>query len=81
MRRCFFRKGSDVQPTQRYIRAARAVVIGDLVRAVGVGDVDLNDYEIRRIVELEFFDVFILQRDLQVRIEISSKRRQTKWRE
>src|SRR5262245_53184975 len=74
------RQGSDVQPTKRDIRAARAIVIGYLVGAVRVGDVDLDDDEVRLIVEVELFDMFILQRYFEIGIQVSGESREPQRR-
>ena len=81
--RCrFIRQGCDVEATEQYVGPARTIAVGDLVRPIGVGDVDLNDHEIRLVVEVDLLDVLILQRDLEVRIEVRSERSQAKgWKE
>ena len=48
-------------------------MIGNLIRRISVSDVDLDDYEVVFIVEIEFLDVFILQRDVGIGIEIGSE--------
>jgi hypothetical protein len=45
-------------------------VVSDLVRPICVGNVDLDDHQVWLVVEVELFDVFVLERDLEVRIEI-----------
>jgi len=55
-------------------------VISDAIRAIGVRDVDLDDYEVRVVVQIEFFDMFVLKRDIKFRIQVGSESRQAKRR-
>ena len=66
VRRRLVRQRRDVQAAERDVGAARAIVIGDLVGAIRVGDVDLNDHQVGFVVEIELLDVLVLQRDLEV---------------
>ena len=66
VRRGFFGQGGDVQPAQRDVRALASIVIGDAIGAVGVGDVDLDDDQVRVIVQIERLDVLVLERDLEI---------------
>ena len=54
-----FRQRGHVQPTQRYIRAACAVTIGQRIGAIGVGDIDLDEHQIGGIILGQGFDVLI----------------------
>ena len=56
-------------------------MVSDLICAIGVRDVDLNDHQVGRVLEIELLDVFVLQRDVEVRIEISREGSQTQGRE
>ena len=47
----FVGQRSDVESAEADERADAAVVVGDLVGAVGVGDVDLDDDEVGRVAE------------------------------
>src|ERR1044071_4416007 len=80
MRRGLVRQRRHMQPAQRDIRTTRAIVIRQLIRAIRIGDVHLNDNELRRILEIEHLDMLILQRDLNVRIEIRGKRSEPQGR-
>ena len=79
--RRFVRQRGDVKAAEDDVRAARAVMVGDAVGAVGVGDVDLNDHQVGVIVEVQRLDVLVLKRDLEIGIEIRRQRRQTERRE
>ena len=48
-------------------------MIRELVGAIGVGDIDLNDYQIRPIIELQILDMFVLQRNVEIGIEIGGE--------
>ena len=80
VRRGFIRQRCDMEPTEQYIGTARAIVVSDLVSAICVSDVDLNDDQVWLVVENELLDVFILQRDFKVGIEICGESCQAKWR-
>ena len=67
VRRGFLGQRGDVQAAERDVRALAAVVIGNPIRAIGVGDVDLDDDQVRVIVEIERLDVLVLQRDVERR--------------
>ena len=56
----------DVQAAERDEHASRAVVVGERVGAARVGDVDLDDDEVRPIVGVERLDVLVLDRRLVV---------------
>ncbi len=69
--RCrLIRQRCDVEATEQYVGTTRTIVVCDLVRAIGVGDVDLNDHQVWLVVEVELLDVLVLQGDLEVGIEI-----------
>jgi hypothetical protein len=77
--RCgFIRQGGDVKAAEKHVRATPAVVVSDLIRAIGVGDVNLNDHQVRLVVQGEPLDVLVVQGNLQIRIEIRGERGQTK---
>ncbi len=41
-------------------------MIGEAIGAIGVGDVDLDDHQVRMIVGVYFFDVLVDELDLVV---------------
>ena len=77
----FCGKRGDVETAKADKGADAAVVVGDLVRAVCVGDVDLDDDEVGRVVERERLDVLVDDDDLVVRREIGSERGEAEGRE
>ena len=58
-----------------------AVMIGDAVRAKCRCDVDLDNDEVGRIVEVEFLDVLVYESDVVIRIEICGESGQPERRE
>ena len=56
-------------------------MVGDPVRAVGVGDVDLNDHQIRCVVERERFHMLVHNHGAVVRRQIGGERGQAQRRE
>jgi hypothetical protein len=63
----------DVQTAHDDVCAAPPIVIGDGVRAVCRRDVDLDDHEIRRILEIQPLDMFILYFSLVSLVEVCGK--------
>jgi hypothetical protein len=63
-----------VQAAERDEAAARSVQIGQPVGAIGVGDVDLDDNQVRDIVECQRLDMLVLDDRAIVRIEIGGER-------
>ena len=55
-----------MQASQANVRATAAVMIGDFVRAFCGSDVYLNDDQVRLVVQIEGFDVFVLQADVVI---------------
>jgi len=80
VRGCLVRKRRDVQSPEHHVGTAGAVVIRDAVGPVGIGDVDLNDDEIGVILEVERFDVLVLDRDGEVRVEVCRQGREPEGR-
>ncbi len=70
VRCCLIRQRCDVKATEQYVGTTRTIVVSDLVRPICVGDVDLNDHQVWLVVEVELLDVLVLQRNLEVGIEI-----------
>src|SRR5207248_10307991 len=73
MRRSFFRQRRYVQAAQHDERSARAIMIGDRIRAIRVRDVNLNDDQSRIVIKVELLDVLDLKTDLETRTEIRSE--------
>src|SRR5207248_6781246 len=69
-----------MKPAQRHVGAAGAVASGDLIRAIRVRDVDLNDDQVRFVIEIELLDMLVLQRNLESRIEVRGQRGQSEGR-
>jgi len=69
-----------VQAAERHEGSARPVVVGDPVRAQGVGDVNLNQHEIRPVVDVQRCHVLVHQHRFVVRIEEGRERGQPEWR-
>ena len=80
MRGGLFRQRRDVKSAERYVSAPAAVVVGEPVGTVRRGDVDLDDNQVGRIVQVEFLDVLVLKVDLIVVVEVPRKRCQTERR-
>ena len=80
MRCSFVRQRRDVQAPENNVGPAPAIVVRNLISAVGVCNVDLNNNQIRSILQVELLDVLVLQRDLDVGIEVRSECCQTKRR-
>src|SRR5947207_5483546 len=51
MKRGFLRQRSHMKTSQAYVRTALAIKIGDLIGTPGGSNVDLNDDEIRHVIE------------------------------
>jgi hypothetical protein len=80
MRRRFVGQGGDVQSTERDEAAARSIQIGKPIRPIRIGDVDLDDDEIGRIVERERLDVFVFEDGAIVGVQIGGERGETERR-
>jgi hypothetical protein len=66
-------QGCDMQAAKTNIGTFLSIMISDLVRPKGGGDVNLDDDEIGFIGQIESFDMLILQNNLIVVIQIRSK--------
>jgi hypothetical protein len=75
------REGSHVQSTERDESTPRAIRVGQPIRAIRVGDVDLNDDEVRTIVGGQGLDVLVDEHRLVVGPQVRGKRREAKRRE
>jgi hypothetical protein len=81
VRRGLLREGGDVQSTQHDVGSAPAIVIGQLVGPAGGRDVGLDHHQVGLVVEVERFDVLVLERDLIVVVEIAGQRGEAEGRE
>jgi hypothetical protein len=52
VRRRLIRQRRDVEATEQYVGTPRTIVVSDLIRAMCVGDVDLNDYQVWLVIEV-----------------------------
>ena len=57
--RGFVGQGRDVQAAERHEHAARPIAIRKAVRAMRIGDVDLDQHEVRRVVGVEARHVLV----------------------
>ena len=80
LRRLLGQRG-DVQAAERDVGALGAVVVGERVGAGGRGDVDLDDHQVRLVVQVEPLHMLVLERHLVVVIQIAGERRQAERRE
>src|SRR5499426_4896971 len=62
-----------MQASQANVRAAAAVMVGDFVRSLRGSDVNLNYNQIGLVVQIESFNVLVLQTDVVVIVEISGE--------
>jgi hypothetical protein len=69
----FVGEGCDVEATKADEGSAGAVVVGEAVGAVGVGDVDLNDDEVGVVVEGEGLNVLVMDFGVIVGGEVGSE--------
>lgn len=75
------RQRGGVQAPHGHVRAAAAVVVGELVGAAGGGDVGLDHHEVRGVVQVQALHVLVLDRHLDVVGEVARQRRQAERRE
>jgi hypothetical protein len=47
---------------------------------MGIRDVDLDDDQVRLVVQIQLLDVLVLQRGLEIGIQMRSESRETQWR-
>ena len=80
MRSCLVGQRGDVEPPEDHVRATAPIVIRDLVGAICIGDVDLDHDQVRVVVQIQLFDVFVLERDVEVRVEIRGEGGETERR-
>ncbi len=71
----------DVKSAERHEAALGAVVVGDAIRAGGVGDVDLDHDQVGPIVGVEPLDVLVDDHGFVVGRQIRGERGQTERRE
>ena len=72
----------DVQPTQADVCTLHTVAVCDLIGAVGRSDVDLDHHQVRLVAQLQFLDMFVLDLNLIIRVEVTGQRCQSKrWKQ
>src|SRR3989442_3593993 len=69
-----------MQPTESHVGAPAPVMIGEAVRTMGRCDVNLNDDEIGRVVQVELLHVLVLNVDIILVSKISGESCQTERR-
>src|SRR5215475_4887416 len=69
-----------MQASKANVRAASAVMVGDFVRSLRGSDVNLNYNQIGLVVQVEGFNVLVLQTDVVVIVEISCQSGKTQRR-
>lgn len=74
------RKCRDVQAPEADEGALATIVVGNTVRAIGVGDVHLHDDEVWIVVQVQWLNVLVGDHGLVVWMEIRRERRKTEWR-
>ena len=70
-----------VQPAKRHVGSAGAVVVRDAIGPVRGGDVDLNDDQVRRVIQVERLHVLVLNLDVVVFTQVRGQRREAERRE
>src|SRR5215472_198565 len=75
-------QGGDMQSTQRDVGALGAVVIGKRVGTRSRGDVDLDDDQVRPVVQVQSLHMLVLKCHLVAVIQIAGKGSQAKrWKQ
>src|SRR5215475_1294727 len=69
-----------MQASQANVRATAAVIVGDFIRSLRGSDVNLNYNQIGLVVQVEGFNVLVLQTDVVVIVEISCQSGKTQRR-
>ncbi len=62
-----------MQPAQADVSAFAPVMVGDLVGAVGGGDIDLDHHQVGLVVQVKGFHVLVLDADLILRVQITGQ--------
>jgi hypothetical protein len=73
MRRCFFGQRRHVKAPEGDEAASRAVGVRDRVGAKGIGDVDLDDDQVRGVLDRQALDVLVNDRGLVVVVQIGGQ--------
>src|SRR5688572_2259559 len=68
-----------MQSAKDDVRAPAPVVVGDAIRALRGRNVDLNDDEIRRIMQVERLNVLVLNLDVGAVSQICGQGSETEW--
>src|SRR5581483_3623153 len=72
-------KRGDMKSAERDVAPLAAIVVRDAIGPMSGRDIDLNHHQVRLVVEVEPFDVLILDVDLVVRIEVAGQRGEAEW--
>jgi hypothetical protein len=81
MPRTFLRQRRRVEPADDDIGAACPVVVGDLVRPSGRGDIGLDHDQVGLVGQPQRLDVLVVDAHVDVRTQVRRERRQTQGRE
>src|SRR5262245_49648436 len=69
-----------MQTAEHDVSAATPVMIGDLIRAEGRRDVDLDDNQLLFVIQDQLLNVFVGDADLIVSVQVRGQRGKTKRR-
>src|SRR4029453_10351987 len=82
VRGCFVGQRGDVQPAESYVSTTRPIVIREFICTICGRDVNLNHHEVRRVVQIQPLDVFVLDLHLVAVIQVPSQSSQPeRWKE
>src|SRR5437660_908035 len=70
-------QSSDMQPAESDVGSPGTIMVGQFVRSVRRSDIDLDHHQLRIIIEVQPFHMFILDSNLVIVIEISGQRCKT----
>lgn len=65
-----------MEAAKRDVCTLASIVVGDAIRAIRVGDVDLDNNQVRLIVQLQRLDVLVLEADVGIGREAGGEGRQ-----
>ena len=69
-----------MESAERDERAASAIGVGQLVRAPGIRDVDLNHHKVGTVVELQRRDVLVFEHGFVIGGQVGGERRESERR-
>src|SRR5262245_48016055 len=76
----FIWKRCNVQSSKDNVSSVSSIMIGNSIGTVRGRNVDLNDHEVRCVVDVEPFDMFVRDADLIIRMKIGRQSRQAQRR-